>query len=1589
MQEINWDHFNSNFSGRQQAAFETLCYQLFCKQYDRPLGIDQYENHAGIETDPVEVDGKHIGWQAKYYDTRLSEHKDELKAAITTAKTRHTDLTDIEFYLNKGFGQDKEKTDPKYKTEIEEHATKLGVTVTWKGPSFFKSPFVTEQNSNLAKHYFSLEDSVHDLINKLKEQTEAILSPIRSDIPYKKKQIKINRQPQIDSIIKNLSVAPTLVISGNGGSGKTAIIKDFYEANSGSYPVYCFKATDFDNRRNIDEIFKQYGKFEASDFASAFPDSKTKIVVIDSAERLSEIADKSVFNQLVDLLYKHGWKIVFTTRRGFVTDLTTSLVDVYGIGFCSYDVPELTSQELDSLSKAYRFKLPKDERLNELLHNPFYLHEYLQFYDNGKGDLDYQSFKDNLWNKQIVRNDYTKDDIHFGRESGFIKLTVRRANQGGFSVDLGNEVNSNVLSALRKDEVIAFDDKTGGYFITHDVYEEWALGKFIDRTFNNSSDTEGFLAAVGDSRPIRRAFRVWLSDKLLSDESAATSLIKDALSADKVPDHWKDEIIVASLLSEQAAELLCEIESELLSKDGELLKKVIFLLRIACKEIDEDFLQKLGASRFKPGSLLGHLYTVPKGSGWSYIIQLIYTHKDTLGLSNWAHILNLLKDWTSKNKSGETTKHASEIALFYYESIADNDALYSLKDREKKLVDVILSGSVEIKDKIAKIIDTVASDPNFNHRNRYQPITKYMLGSVLESTDIAAAAPEEVIRLAEYVWLLPRPEDPHGFGRSRLDIDDDFGLSRSIHEYYPASSLQTPIAALLKVKPKETLDFIVRLTNKSINIYSESELSQNETEEITLTFADGLKQTQLIGPRIWEIYRGTHVAPDLLESIHMALEKWLLDYVANASEKEAVATCLKLLRDSTSASITAVVTSIVYSQPFKLREVALVLFRTKELFNYDKTRLLKDRTHKSGLESLRGIAPSRDFMQKLHEDERIKACDLKHRGMDLENLAVYYQFFRTEDISEEDSEQLVKNIWAILDQYYSELPPEKSQKEHDKVWRLYLARMDKRKMKPTTEKKDGQTLINFNPQIDPKLKQYSENALSENNKSMEHITISLWARYRWDKKTDYGDRYKIYDQDHKKAISETKTVLKKIQNGDESVGFFEQSIPIYVASVLMRDCKEKLTDEERDWCTKIILEVASVPSTAEYEPQAGDGVSVAIGSLPNLIGINKETDELIAVLLLCTLFNLNHIGGEQTLSDIAVVTILHNLWKVSSDIAQSILVGYIILKPAYDISREEVRQTNIRAKKYETSEHEVIQKLDDDHEKEIESILSGKTTIEEALKSISGLDLGSLAIVFELIPYRTTNEAHKKLALAVLNDLSEKLANKDDEDRYFHTYSLFEKITHFILTSKESDIEPYLKPFITNFEVYRSGSELLEAFLSAADKLNESYDNFWKVWDVYYPKVLEISKKSYQSSWDTTVIHNYLFAWMYFKEDAREWHILKSENKEFFEKVAKEFGSPIAVLYSLAKILYDVGSKYLEDGVNWLSTLMEDNPDLEKNDWEVNTLYHLEYVLRRFVPSRRGQIRKDRRLKKKVLTILNMMINKGSVTAYLLREDIL
>ncbi len=48
-------------------------------------GIFRYKNQVGIETEPVEHEGKLIGFQAKFYGTSVNKNKRDIKKSIAEA----------------------------------------------------------------------------------------------------------------------------------------------------------------------------------------------------------------------------------------------------------------------------------------------------------------------------------------------------------------------------------------------------------------------------------------------------------------------------------------------------------------------------------------------------------------------------------------------------------------------------------------------------------------------------------------------------------------------------------------------------------------------------------------------------------------------------------------------------------------------------------------------------------------------------------------------------------------------------------------------------------------------------------------------------------------------------------------------------------------------------------------------------------------------------------------------------------------------------------------------------------------------------------------------------------------------------------------------------------------------------------------------------------------------------------------------------------------------------------------------------------------------------------------------------------------
>ena len=150
----------------------------------------------------------------------------------------------------------------------------------------------------------------------------------------------------------------------------------------------------------------------------------------------------------------------------------------------------------------------------------------------------------------------------------------------------------------------------------------------------------------------------------------------------------------------------------------------------------------------------------------------------------------------------------------------------------------------------------------------------------------------------------------------------------------------------------------------------------------------------------------------------------------------------------------------------------------------------------------------------------------------------------------------------------------------------------------------------------------------------------------------------------------------------------------------------------------------------------------------------------------------------------------------------------------------------------------------------------------------------------------------------------------------------------------------------------------------------------------------EICKDGDRHWYVDKIVKSYLFARVPWKETAKEWHSLKDKDKRFFKEVSEKIGHCPSAIYAISKLLNDIGSPYIDDGVIWISNILDNNQNYVNRELETNTIYYIENLIRKFTFKNREKIRRTKALKNKLIIILNFLIEKGSAVGYMLRESI-
>ena len=1220
----DWKSFEYKYRGREEDAFEDLARTLFRKEMGIRYGLFQRVNHKGNETDVVEKDGKVIGFQSKYFKNGIKAN--DIIDSMKGAKESHPEQTHYYIYCNIAFGDPRrrkgqKKTDPvPDQTLAEEKITRaandLGLTIVWK----MGQAILDESAAELWIYdvFFNVEGKLEALIEEERQHAEIAFNSINYACTFNNRSIHIDRTDVL-SQIENANPSTLYVIHGDGGCGKTAILHELFDKKGNVYPI-CYRKASSLNVKNLAAVFHLGDLYTFPDFKEAYKDCERKYFIIDSAEHLDEIEDGTILPSLVRGLMEAHWCVVFTVRNVFLSDLLNLLkYEFRQVRINKVNVGILPENQLRSIARVNGIQLPADRVLFDRIRNLFYFDLYTQYY----GEIDHQysdrEFLKLVWDKKIRGKN---NRIGYLRESLFESFIEDRIKANTFFLPAAKYVNEE-FDTLISEEIIA-DDPGQGLFITHDIFEEWGLYRIIDKRWEEKESIQGFLSALGDTRAVRRAFRLWLKDKVIVNPDSIQSLTQASFSSD-IPGIWKEEVLCAILLSDKAQLFLSPYERQILDNTDGFAEKIIWSLRVGCLYLTD-------VISYKDYNLPHYS---PIGSGWVYIVDLLFQHQDEVNFSVWLPALN---DWAKGNLRGETTRKIGWMAIAYYKSEAYQKEFYW--DRNSKTVHEILNNTVwEIKEELSELLYSCKGKDE-----RRNGLIEFVLKENFGALNIYLALPKTVADLCLYYWR-ERPDEEDRYRYRSGSTENGFGLDIYVDmlKYFPPGANQTPTAALLAANDTIAIDFIIRLMNECVETYSE--FDYDTLEKVEVTDGEDRKNWQWHSFGLWCMYRGTGspVAPYCLQSVHMALEQYLLRLSKSEKFERCEAIMQRLLFECHSSSVSAVVGSVVLAYSNEYWKTALILFRTIEFIQIDSYRALRENEAKALYQISGDLNP--DVFK-----ERMETCKQDYRKTHLENICLNYQFIGTKRLSNEDNEKLIQTLYGILDTHRKLL--KKTKGEERNLLEILVSRMDRRRLKiRSTERVEGRLAIQFETKLTKGSRKISEESVQLNQEMYRYIELLNWAMAMFNGETLAGNKY----------IDNPTLVLqdaKAMQNEQESGrrGFVTDAYTLeWVSASLVKFHSEQLCDDDLVWCKLIIdkkLSNLTVPINTL------DGTTACIQVIPQLIVLFPENKEDYAEFLFDCLMMPSY-GGTGA-CDYAVAAIQSSdLWKKDAPLIKRLLERYI------------------------------------------------------------------------------------------------------------------------------------------------------------------------------------------------------------------------------------------------------------------------------------------------------------------------------------------
>lgn len=1440
-------------------------------------------------------------------------------------------------------------------------------------PDEFKIIFNAQNYQREVKQLLKFSEQKDEILEVV-EDTTGEYSLVRDDITSK-----------VSELLNNNNV---VVISGDPGTGKSAVAKTVVRNIQSGFDgfILIFKADEFGSG-TLTEYFSRYNiHLTLKEIFSLFGLFHSNLIYIDAMEKLLE-ADGLAANQMLKAIKSiPNVKVLITCRKS-----NLGLIEMKYLGNLKYakeEVSILTDAELAMIYKQVPVlsSLSSNRRLKSLMRIPKYLDfAYRAIAQSGQNfdNINEVDFKEMLW-KTIIENRINEnlDGLPERRSQFFIHIAVNRSKIMRPFTPITLD-DPNALEKLIKENVVIKSNEGRLFVPAHDVLEDWALVKYVDECFRKDVLHANFFNDLGQEPSMRRAYRLWVQATLQDKQVKKLNYIIIQLFTSELDNYWRDESLIAILYSEYCTVFFEQYRAELVKNDYHFLFRLIQVMRTACRE--------------NVGNVYSKNY-LPRGFGWQPVFELLLSELTNINPEHYDLVYQLIQDWSviinSQDALPDGTRTAGLIMLWLFSNhISLNSYRNERADEAVQLLSLFAGG---IHDELIGIIDSDKPEDNeqeeevtlyggrcFSDSDKFKNKLIKVALSGPPASQLCKYLPETVIRLANEHWLhkscpVRYPENAQdrmiydmskSQGRS-TDIKPDFGLqSEDRLEYFPGSAYQTPVLWLLRYHPSKALPFITELINWCTESYISSEFGKDDQiNEITLYLPDDSTVNQYASDHLWQMFRGKgRVSPYLLQSILMALEKYLLELCNNGEANREVLNHAVdyLYRNSNSISTTAVIASICQAYPALTDNFISPLYSDHKFISFDISRYVNDRQS------------TFNTLKPLHDQERLASDTLPHR---LKYEGGLRSFINSYCFNHGVAN---KQLFALLDKLRKNASP------NDFQWLKLLDEMDIRTWQITKTIEDAEKV---NYVIEPS---YQEGI-------KEYVTDLKEEKARIDVSTNYFNwLYQVKKNEIKPDINYWREVYT-YYSALETFSIMDHR-PSMVAECGIRYLWEQLNDEEKSWCKQTIYSILEQKIGKSYRPFDLEltfstiDFDSAMDIFPLITLLVNEDEranfEKLALYFLTAPFQENDPDAEDYYK-----AFKNDVWKLNKNLANKGLFGIIKFAEFYKSNSPE---------RFRLKSEEEEQRYWDDYEILIDEIVSGTETLIE-IQSIS-LETHSM---FYLI--RAIKILPDKTEVKQIFDFTEKIFNlylihcyKDKDDReysevnYQLKWAVEEKISNLIFWNQNKYTHELFEHFFKSShafiklahdskkdnlrDIYKFFFGIAEKFINIADhhlpldNLEETKHTvacFTATWS----KFNEISQRLGSKLFASTILLNTDIGW---RQDVTHWLPIDNQTEEFCNYI-QHYGE--GNLQSVVSLLSHIGDQtLLMPMLDWLIGKFK---AVETTN-VIMLIKQIEQLISRVYYNHLNELLDNKRLFENYLWLLDRMVEQQSSDAYWLREFII